>query len=320
MDKHLIIKMTSVTIIATLVSYFSGCTFYLTSGILAMISIQKTKKQSIEITIKRIILVTITIIIASLVFNTFHTLSIYFLLIVMIVLMGFLSKSQVGIIPSVVVLTQLYSVNELNLTFSFETFMMVFIAFSVTLVFNMFYPSSVSSQLRDLRNQIDLLISETLLIIAIQLEKGKHDFIDLSVSEQHLSSLIQQIEMKTGDLVFSNHNAILEYVYMRQEQYHMLVEIERSIMKLTKHTKAHEDIAKYLMRLKDDIGLENKATEQRVIINQLLEDYRKRDLPSTRIEFENRAILYHILLELEEWLLLKIRFHNNCDTSDIKNY
>jgi uncharacterized membrane protein YgaE (UPF0421/DUF939 family) len=320
MDRHLIVKMISVTIIATLVSYYSGCTFYLTSGILAMISIQKTKKQSIEITIRRIILVSITVVISSITFNVAHNLGLYFILIIFIVLMGFISKSQVGIIPSVVVLTQLYSVGEVNLAFSIETFMMVFIAFSVTLIFNMFYPSSVSSQLQDLRKQIDMLISQTLLVIATQLQKGNHDFIDLSVSEQHLTSLIQQIEMKTGDLVFSNHNAILEYVYMRQEQYHMLVEIERSIMKLTTHTKAHEDISSYLMKLKDDIGLENKATDQRIIINQLLEDYRKRDLPVSRIEFENRAILYHILLELEEWLLLKIRFHNNSDTTDIKNY
>ena len=34
-------------------------------------------------------------------------------------------------------------------------------------------------------------------------------------------------------------------------------------------------------------------------------------LPVSREEFENRAILYHILMDLEEFLMFKRRFINN---------
>ena len=46
---HPIIKLIVVTILATYITYLLGITNYLTAGILAMISIQKTKRLSIII-------------------------------------------------------------------------------------------------------------------------------------------------------------------------------------------------------------------------------------------------------------------------------
>ncbi len=52
---HTTIKMTLVTLIAGLISRWIGLEYWLTGGILALLSIQLTKKDSIIIAIKRII-------------------------------------------------------------------------------------------------------------------------------------------------------------------------------------------------------------------------------------------------------------------------
>ena len=52
---HTAIKMTLVTMIAGLVSRWIGLDYWLTGGVLALLSIQLTKKDSITIGIKRIV-------------------------------------------------------------------------------------------------------------------------------------------------------------------------------------------------------------------------------------------------------------------------
>jgi uncharacterized membrane protein YgaE (UPF0421/DUF939 family) len=45
------------------------------------------------------------------------------------------------------------------------------------------------------------------------------------------------------------------------------------------------------------------------MINDLLEKYRLSELPKTREEFESRAILYQVLLELESLLNVNVQFY-----------
>ena len=55
--------------------------------------------------------------------------------------------------------------------------------------------------------------------------------------------------------------------------------------------------------------LDNFATGHRKNIDALLEKYRSSELPKTRKEFESRAILYQILIELESLLEVNLAFY-----------
>ena len=48
--------------------------------------------------------------------------------------------------------------------------------------------------------------------------------------------------------------------------------------------------------------------EQLEKLGQVFEQMKREPLPVTREEFENRAILYHVLMDLEEFLFVKQRF------------
>ncbi len=47
---------------------------------------------------------------------------------------------------------------------------------------------------------------------------------------------------------------------------------------------------------------------------------KKEELPKSREEFENRAILYHILMDMEEFLVYKQRFVRSLDERQKKLY
>ena len=65
--------------------------------------------------------------------------------------------------------------------------------------------------------------------------------------------------------------------------------------------------------LKNDIGYKDMATARLEELKNMREDMKSLPLPKERVEFENRAMLYQILNELEEFLFVKIQFHQNND-------
>jgi len=52
----------------------------------------------------------------------------------------------------------------------------------------------------------------------------------------------------------------------------------------------------------------------------LVEEMQKQQLPQTREEFTGRALLYHVLMELEDFLLYKQRFVESIDEEQFRIY
>ena len=55
-------------------------------------------------------------------------------------------------------------------------------------------------------------------------------------------------------------------------------------------------------------------------LTQIFQQMQHQPLPRDRQEFENRAILYHILMDIEEFLMLKKRFVETLDEKQKKIY
>ena len=64
----------------------------------------------------------------------------------------------------------------------------------------------------------------------------------------------------------------------------------------------------------------NSPEEQIMYLEAFVEDMQNQPLPKSRDEFETRAVLYHILQELEAFLVHKRRFVNALDEKQRKLY
>ena len=114
-------------------------------------------------------------------------------------------------------------------------------------------------------------------------------------------------------------NLILAYYHLKDDW-----EDEKKITALTgtaflkkKVQKAIEQyprqaavIADYIRYLTDFVTELNVPTLQLEKLSGIFESMKKEPLPESREEFENRAMLYHILMDLEEFLITKRRFVN----------
>ncbi len=308
---HSIIKVAVVTILATVIAYLLGITNYLSAGILAMISIQQTKSLSLLIAFKRTVSVFAAMIIATLLFLLIgYNLGTYAVILIIVVAASFSLNINEGMIPSVVIVTHLLVLGEFSVLFFFETTLLVVVSIGIALLFNFFYPSESALKLEEYRNELDLTVQKQLIYLKEKIETQTRTCDFTNSLEKDIELLLKKIEQVTGDLFMKNHQDILEYTLMRTKQFDILKSICTESNKLLKIFPQTEIVVKYLDDLSNDIGLGNRASYHLNQIDILLSGFQDDTLPKTREEFEHRAILYHIILEIKQFLNLKIQYHN----------
>lgn len=101
----------------------------------------------------------------------------------------------------------------------------------------------------------------------------------------------------------------IEYLIMREKQIKVLHVIYTYILKIKSITSTTQHVSKYLKRVSMNFNMGNSAVELLNELYTLMDELKNSELPKTREEFEDRALLYLILNHMEEFLILKLTYH-----------
>ena len=107
---------------------------------------------------------------------------------------------------------------------------------------------------------------------------------------------------------------------MRMVQCLSLKRIFADIKSLEYTTTQAEKLSEYLYKICEEFGEANNAVSLLEELNKLFDFYKNEKLPVSRIEFENRAVLYNILTELKEFIEIKKRFAEGLTDSEREKY
>ena len=86
-----------------------------------------------------------------------------------------------------------------------------------------------------------------------------------------------------------------------------------SSTEITELSQSFNTMADYVVEM-------NIPDQQIEKLEEISEQMKQEELPKTREEFEGRALLYHILMDLEEFLVYKKRFVNGLDEKKLRIY
>lgn len=100
----------------------------------------------------------------------------------------------------------------------------------------------------------------------------------------------------------------LDYVAMRARQTVVLQGIYENIKSISYLPRQAEQVAKLLQAIEQEYHKDNTVESLLAELENLFYEMKKEDLPISREEFEARAILFYILKQLEKFLLLKREF------------
>src|SRR5690554_4212068 len=202
---HTAIKMTLVTLMAGLISKWIGLDYWLTGGVLALLSIQLTKKDSITIGIKRIVDVFFAMILSTLLFVLLgYDFWVFIVVTFIFSLASFRLKISEGIVPALVIVTHLLIYGSFSFDFFIEESLLVIVSIGIAMIFNTFYPTFGEKTLSRYVEVIDSYIKDHLLMLSFLVKDPEYHetyYKHYDLLEQKLSEVIHQVELTDKDIL-----------------------------------------------------------------------------------------------------------------------
>ncbi|NCB93052.1 MAG: hypothetical protein EOM40_10920 [Clostridia bacterium] len=314
--KHLLIhalKIAAGSCIAIYIATALGLEYAASAGIIAMLSILTTKWETVKISLCRVITFFITVLLAVVTFQLIHIewleFGVFmFLLVIVCEVLGWKATISVNAVVGTHFLTTL----DFSISFIINEFLLVFIGIAIAIFFNLFQNNGsakkkIIQNMRDTEEKLQMIMEE--LAVYMRMENLDHSvWSDIIALEHDLAKYVDAAYRYQNNTFHSHPSYYIHYFEMRAQQCGVLHNLHYQMKKLRYMPKQAQIISSYISYMKDYIVELNIPSKQIEKLDEIFAEMKKEPLPKSREEFENRAILYHVLLDLEEFLVFKKRF------------
>lgn len=299
--------------LAIAIAQYLDLLFFSSAGIIAILCVQKTKQKSLQMSWERFSACIIGLLFATMLFEVigYHSLTIAVLIILFIPTIVYL-KLQSGIVTSCVIILHIYTSNTVSVALIINELLLIIIGIGSALLMNTYMPS-VERQLILQQNQLERLYSKILHELAVYIRYGDRNWDGREIAES--SALIQRAKdnaiQTMENKVLRHEDQYYRYFSMREKQLEIMERMMPLLTSIEMQVKQGAMLGDFLEELSKGVTPGNTAS----IYLEQLEDLRKKftemPLPTTRDEFEARASLRQLAIELEEYLWIKQQFKSN---------
>ncbi|MDE7323756.1 MAG: hypothetical protein K2N73_13765 [Lachnospiraceae bacterium] len=111
-----------------------------------------------------------------------------------------------------------------------------------------------------------------------------------------------------NNTILSQSSYELDYIRMRENQSRVLINIYKSIVMINMLPAQIIQVANFFDKIEEQYHRDNDVRELLNILEKTLLNMKSEKLPENREEFEARAVLFYTLKQLDEFLILKNQF------------
>lgn len=308
-------------------AYLLAETFHLsysTSVItITLLSILNTRKETLKIAWKRVLAFCFAVFTALLLFPllNYSPLSIFLYLLVYYPVCQ-IGKFTEGFSMSTVLILHLWKAQAIQLTAIQNEAYLMALGILMSFLMNLYMPSRIHL-IRAAQSEIETQFSVVLRAMSKSIFQNKENEIimkTLGTLKATLSEALTHAAYTENNELFHDMSYYSLYLNMRKEQYELLVRIARNLPRLHESYSQTASVASLLHMTADSMNEYNNAEELLYSLSEMRTVFRNAPLPATRDEFESRAVLYEIVNELQEMLLLKLKFSENLTPHQIKTF
>lgn len=312
--------------IAIYIANMLNLEYAITAGSIALLTIVTTKWGTLKLSVVRILTFFASALICSVVFT--HVPSQWvaygvflFFIVLMCDMIGWRSALSVNALIGMHFLSHM---DEFNQEFIMNEFLLLIIGVSISIVLNLFHAYKFEEQhlIKNMRH-VEEALSETLIEIAEYLENhmaGKEVWKDVDELEKMIEQFIKEARDYQDNTFYSHPGYYIDYFKMRRDQCKIMHHLHKEMKAIKSLPKQAKKVSAYVRYLAEFVTEKNEPIEQIVRLELLFDEMRKDELPVTREEFESRALLYHTLMDLEDFLNCKKEFVENLDDIRRKLY
>lgn len=299
--------------------------FASSAGIIALLTIVETKRKTLKLSLVRMISFLVTVCYAWIIFThvnkTWLTYGVFILL-----LTGtcYIMDWKETISVNAVIGTHFWSTGIMGKPEILNEFYLVLIGITVAIILNMVHGNQSQKKriVEDMR-YIEQRLQEILGEISQYLHSKNVRGIaweDIKKLEAHLERALERAYHYKENNFAAHPEYYIQYIEMRLNQCNILYNLHAEMRKIRELPEQAIPIANYIDYMKNYIMEMNMPEKQLERLHQMEEEFRRSPLPVSRNEFEARAMLYHIMMDLEDFLLYKKRFIDSINEEQFRIY
>lgn len=308
---NLAVKMSISATISLIIANVLDLQFSAVAAVIAILSIQDTRKKALIVGKNRVIACIIAILLSVLIYGVIGQSPITFALF-LLVFIPVTSKLNIseGMVPAVVLSTHLLVANPINFYWVMNETLLMIIGVGVASIANLFMPS-----LQYKFNEDKEYIEKNYRIILSKMSKSlvshtvdiDEEFL-MSDLEKRINESCERAYKIVNNSFLKSDSYYTDYMNMRKNQFNIIKKLRSHFEKFYMSFEQTHMISKFTKSVADQIKDTNDCKELLEELDILKNDFKKMALPKTREEFENRAQLLQFLNDMEDLLTMKRNF------------
>lgn len=327
-DYMKIIKISAGAGLAIILAEALGLRYAASAGVITLLSIQDTKKETLRVVARRLLSFGMAL---FLVFFCFRLLG-YNAVAVVVFLLLFSAacmalRMQEGISVNTVLMLHFLADRSMTLADAGNELALLLVGAGIGVVLNLYIPGK-QKEIREQKQQIETCIKGILGHMAGVLlgEKQAQPSADesLVLASENLGRLLEQGEKSAYEdmenRLLTETRYYIRYMNMRKIQSMILSRIAEHLGHLGELPPQAEAIAGLMEQIAGHFHEYNNAVGLLEELDRVKLAMREQPLPAARAEFENRAVLFGILLEVEQFLLVKKEFVEELTEDEIRRF
>lgn len=221
---------------------------------------------------------------------------------------AYLLGVEAGIAPCSVLVTHLLIEQSISFYWIQNELLLMLIGAGIALLVNLYMPSK-NTLILQLRDEADQTMKDALLSLSMTLRDGtpfQHGL--LTQLDEVLEEAESVVFLESENRMLKDWQYDIRYFEMRKQQATILRYMEQNIQICQIPMKQNKILAGLFYLTADQLHEENPGDYLLEDIRLLLQQFRQSELPQTRAEFENRAILFQLLYDFRRFIQTKKEF------------
>ena len=297
----------------------------ISAGTVTLLTLMASKWETIKLSCFRLVTLLITLVVAGIISTHVGSGWLEFGLILTLVV--FISEYlgwRATISVNAVVVAHLITDQEFTPEAVENEILLVIIGIAIAVFFNLFnfnltHKRQIIANMRYTENRLQMIMTELAAYLSGK-EMSRNVWEDICGLEKQIQKFSKDAEEYQANTFQSHPEYYIGYFEMRYEQCCILNNLHYEMKKIRSMPKLAELVAEFLLYLTDYVIEINAPDRQVERLKAIFADMKNEELPKTGDEFENRAMLYHILMDIEDFLFCKKRFVEELDAQQLKRY
>ncbi|RGY98743.1 aromatic acid exporter family protein [Clostridium sp. AM58-1XD] len=317
------IKTAGGCFLAIILAEWIGLNYSSSAGVIALLSIHDTKRETLRVMVRRLVSFGIALMIAPVCFRLagYRPAAIGAFLL-LFTPASMVLQLQEGISVSTVLMTHFLAEGSMSADNVWNEIFLLLAGAGIGGMMNLYIPGKTEliwKKQRQIEAQFKLLLAGMAGIL-----EGKKQDAEYGDGFTALEHMIEEGEKEAYEhmenRLLTDTRYYLRYMGLRKSQLSVLYRIRDGLEWTGRLPKQAEELAGLFSSVSSSFHESNNAVGLLAEVKDVKEEMKLQPLPAGREEFEARAVLFQILLELEQFLIMKREFAEELSQEEIHAY